>query len=71
MSVRKNVQYAYLIGSDAFALPNAEFCELGNDNFEVSDENVAETKFQLEALHAEENALVEMSLLLLVISDSG
>jgi len=42
-----------------------------SEDFEVSDKNVTKTKFQLKVLHAEKDALVEMSLLLLVISDCG
>ena len=56
MSVYKGVSYTYLVRSIRFAF-TLEFSKLERDGFKVSDKNVMETKFQLEALHAEKDAV--------------
>lgn len=71
MSVYKDILYAYLVGSNRFTFASFEFSKLGSNSFEVCDKNVAEAKLQLEALHAEKDALLKVSLLLLIISNGG
>jgi len=61
VSVHEGVSYAYLVRSVRFA-STLEFSKFEWDGFEVSDKNVTKTKFQLEVLHAEEDALMEMDL---------
>jgi len=64
------VSYTYLISSSHFAF-TLEFSKLDKDHFEISNKNVTKTKLQVEALHAEKDALLKVNLLLLVISDGG
>lgn len=65
---------AYLSSSSRLAFAGRgclEFELLGEGVVVISDKDVAKTKFELDALHAEEKAFVKMRFLLMIVRQAG